>query len=113
MRALFRHGFMPATLVLLGAAWAQHDALGHWLRMDAMSAIFLGLIAWVCCAEMFFPMRKEWQYGVLRDGGPGVARVGRDLLYLFFIAQLTPLLTRLAEPRLKAIIDPRGLWPSQ
>jgi sterol desaturase/sphingolipid hydroxylase (fatty acid hydroxylase superfamily) len=109
---------MPVTLVAVLAAWANHDVIdrvlvAHAVRVDAMSAIFLTLLVGVWVAEQLSPARPEWNYRVLTEGVFGVARLGRDLVYLLFVTQFTALLLKWAAPRVSALVPSRGLWPTQ
>lgn len=119
--ALIRHGLMPALLVAVGLAWGTREALGRALRMDAASVIFLGLLLLVSLAEHFWPANPAWNYHLLRDPERGWSRLGRDLLYLFFVTQLSALLVNAVAARLQALVGGWGYgwgrpgllpWPS-
>jgi sterol desaturase/sphingolipid hydroxylase (fatty acid hydroxylase superfamily) len=108
---------MPAMLILSIGVWVRHGDLerslvAHHMGVDAMTAVFLSLIAVVCVAEQIYPANREWNYRVLSTGIVGVTKIMRDLAYLLIVTQLTTLLLRVAGNRLAPLIHSRDWWPA-
>src|SRR5260370_20845619 len=80
-------------------------------------ALLLSILC-VRFAEQAYPEKEEWNYQLLSDGAHGWNRLGRDVLYLFGIAQVSALLLKATAPYLKSTIAsfgldlPHALWPS-
>lgn len=120
MRALFRHGFVPAVLAGALASLVFREELevllrARGVRLDGASCVLLGLIALVWVAEQLFPARRDWNVGLLARG-PGL---GRDLLYLFVVTQFSALAIALSLNPLKDALKASGygldlphLWPT-
>ncbi len=125
--ALFRHLFVPAVLALSVASWIFHDAGAQLLaassvRIDFTSVLLLVSLAVIWTAEQVYPQNPEWNYHLLADGARGWrgwGNLGRDLLYLVVLTQVTALLIRLASSQLEPVMTTWGfgfgsggpLWP--
>src|SRR6185369_3032436 len=72
------------------------------------------VIAW---AERTYPANPDWNYRLLSGGGVrGWSAFGRDLLYLFVIAQVSAALIALTafwlKPHLTSWATGKAIWPS-
>jgi len=121
--AIFRHAFVPGILAILAVSWSYREQSTRVLRawsipIDFTSMALLVSILFVWFAEQAYPEKEEWNYQLLSDGAHGWNRLGRDVLYLFGIAQVSALLLKATAPLLKSTIAvlgldlARALWPS-
>ncbi|WP_158502021.1 sterol desaturase family protein [Vitiosangium sp. GDMCC 1.1324] len=124
---VFRHLFVPAVLALSAASWAFHEQGARFLKassipLDFTSAVLLLSIVLLWCAEQAYPANPDWNYRLLAEGERGWSgwqRLGRDLLYLFVITQVTTLLVFLTSIQVESGLKSRGfgfgishsLWP--
>lgn len=117
----FRLAFVPALLSLSAACWIERDGLepllsASSLRIDYTSALLLLSILAICLAERLYPANREWRYRLFSDGARGWARLGRDLVYLLFIAQVSALLIKRTASWLHSAGlggFPFALWPAR
>lgn len=122
LRAAFRWGFVPALLLASMASWFFHAAIDRLLiargsHLDAITAIFLLTLLTIWVAEQIFPARADWNYRLTSvEHASDWGRLGRDLLYLFVVTQLTALLIKFTAahvtPTLNAIGIGHALWPT-
>lgn len=125
---VFRHLFVPAVLALSAASWIFHEEGARRLRASSLrldftsSMLFLSMVL-LWCAEQAYPAQPDWNYRLLAPGERGWRgwrSLGRDLLYLFVITQVTSFLIFLTssqvEPGLKSLGFGFGLshalWPA-
>ncbi len=125
-QAVFRQLFVPVMLCLSVTSWVFHDEGAQRLaqagfRIEFSSAVLLASILLLWVAEGLFPQNPEWNYHLLADGKRGWtawANLGRDLIYLFGVAQLTTLLITFTSAKLQAgaqgvgLAMPAALWPT-
>ncbi len=125
---VFRHLFVPTLLGLSVASWAFHaegtrllKASSSWI--DFTTAVLLLSIVLLWCAEQLYPANPEWNYQLLAEGERGWSgweRLGRDIVYLLFITQVTAILIFLTSSRVESFLKSHGfgfgashaLWPS-
>ena len=125
---VFRHLFVPAVLALSAASWTFHAEGTRLLKasslgIDFTTAVLLLSIFLLWCAEQVYPAHLDWNYRLLAEGERGWSgweRLGRDLVYLLFITQLTALLVFLMSTQVESALQSHGfglgrsraLWPS-
>jgi sterol desaturase/sphingolipid hydroxylase (fatty acid hydroxylase superfamily) len=115
------------VLALSAASWLFHEEGTRFLKassswIDFTSSVLLLSIVLLWCAEQAHPANPEWNYRLLAPGERGWSgweRLGRDLLYLFVVTQVTALLIFLTSSQLESALKSRGfgfgishsLWP--
>ncbi len=120
---LFRHGFVPAMIGFSIASWVFRPEGERALallttRIDFATVVLLFAIFLVWLAEVSRPLNVDWNYHLFPDldrDWAGWGRLGRDLIYLFFISQLSALFINLLSTQLEPLIKGLGvppLWPS-
>lgn len=125
---VFRHLFVPAVLALSAASWVFHGEGERRLRaaafrIDFTSAVLFLSIVLLWCAEAAYPAHPDWNYQLMAPGERGWSgwrRLGRDLVYLFFVTQVTGLLIFLTSSWVQGSLKPWGFglgmpqsfWPS-
>ncbi len=120
MNTLFRHAFVPALLVGTLASIAWHDRgvawfAAHQVHLDFTTAVLFATIAVLSVAERLRPAHPEWNYQLLRADLTGAAswtQFGRDLLYLFFVTQVSALAIALVGARLEPAVAALHLAPA-
>ena len=122
---LFRWAFVPALLTASVVSWLFHAELDRWLTLkhaglDSTTVVLLISLLAVWIAEQLYPAHPEWNYNVLTEGARGAARLGRDLVYLFVLAQVTAVLIKLTSDALTPALRAHGfglgaasLWPTR
>jgi sterol desaturase/sphingolipid hydroxylase (fatty acid hydroxylase superfamily) len=123
-RAIFRHAFVPVVMLASAASWRYHEELERLLkaaavRIDSMSLVLLSSLVIVWLAEQAYPRRSEWNYHLLSEP-QGWSRLGRDLVYLFVVTQLTAVLIKLTESGVSPVVKRLGFglgvehaaWPT-
>jgi sterol desaturase/sphingolipid hydroxylase (fatty acid hydroxylase superfamily) len=117
-RWVFRHGFVPLLVAACVGSLVYRPELAAWLssrgvRTDATTAVVLALIVLVSLAEQVFPANPEWNYRLL-SRMEGWSQLGRDLAYLFLVAQVSARLATWGGAKVEAGLGGwslRGLWP--
>jgi len=112
MRRLLRHAFVPLYLAAGFGVLAYRDALGAWMRMDGATVGFFLLLLGLQVAEKLAPADDGWNYNLVTAPERGWTELGRDLLYLFVVTQVSALLVTLSTRQLAPWIPPGNLWPS-
>ena len=127
-QGLFRHLFVPTVLALSVASWMFHEEgarrlKGSSLPLDFTSAMLFLSIVFISCAEQVYPAHPDWNYRLLASGErgwDGWRRLGRHLLYLFVITQVTALVLFLTSTQVESTLKSWGfgfglthsLWPT-
>ncbi len=91
---------------------AYRQALGAWIRMDGATVGFFLLILALQVAEKLAPAEDGWNYNLVTSPDRGWAELGRDLLYLFVVTQVSALVVTLASRQLQPWLPTGHLWPS-
>jgi sterol desaturase/sphingolipid hydroxylase (fatty acid hydroxylase superfamily) len=119
--ALFRVVFVPFLLVLTWLGWVCRAELEQGVRgvvpMDFPSVMLLVSLLLLALAEQSYPRNRAWNYRLLETGWSGWGRLGRDVLYLFIVAQASAWGLRGAKWALTQAIETLGwqrlqsVWP--
>lgn len=125
---VFRHLFVPAVLALSAASWAFHEEGARFLEasslwLDFTTVVLLLSIVLLWCAEQVYPAHPDWNYRLMAPGDRGWTgweRLGRDILYLLVITQVTALLIFLTSTEVESTLKSWGfgfgishsLWPT-
>lgn len=125
---MFRHLFVPVLLALSAASWALHEQGARWLKasflpLDFTTAVLLVSIVLLWCAEQLYPAHADWNYRLMAPGDRGWTgweRLGRDVLYLLVITQVTAILIFLTSNDVESLLKMWGfgfglshaLWPT-
>lgn len=120
---MIRYGFVPVVLLAAVASIVSREEgqrllTAHAVRLDYASCVLLSLILFIFFVERVWPARAA-SNGHLFSREAGGLR--RDLVYLFFITQVSALLIRFASGWLEPALAAHGfgfgllhgLWPHQ
>lgn len=125
---VFRHLFVPTVLALSVVSWVFHAegtrflAAASGLRIDFTTcALFLSMVL-LWCAEQVYPAHPDWNYQLSAPGDRGWLgweRLGRDVLYLVIVTQVTGILVFLTSTWVESNLKSLGfgfglshsLWP--
>ena len=123
--ALFQQLFVPSLLAISLLSWLLHDQLDHRLKaarlpLDAMTVVLFGSLLGVWIAEQLYPAHPEWNYNLRVDSLRGLARFGRDMVYLLVMTQVTAVLIKLTSDQLVPALQRHGyglgaigtVWPT-
>ncbi|MFL5354074.1 sterol desaturase family protein [Archangium sp.] len=126
--AVFRHLFVPGLLALSAASWAFHEQGARFLKassiaLDFTTAVLLVSIVLLWCAEQLYPAHPDWNYRLMAPGDrgwTGFERLGRDVLYLLVITQVTAILIFLTSHQVESTLKSWGFgfghshspWPT-
>lgn len=112
MRTFLRHLLVPLYLLAGVGVLTYRTELGAWMKMDGATLGFFFLLLGLQVAEKLAPAVDGWNYNLVTSPDRGWAELGRDLLYLFVITQVTALLVTAASARLAPWIPAGNLWPT-
>jgi sterol desaturase/sphingolipid hydroxylase (fatty acid hydroxylase superfamily) len=121
-RAFVRYLFFPGLLAVSIVPWvdrhASHRLLVSTLPTSAAGSsmlFFALLLTWIF--EQLYPARREWNAQPLSGGGRGMRQLGRDLIYVFGVMQLSAFGIGCVDAYLKPAVDGVrmggiALWPA-
>jgi sterol desaturase/sphingolipid hydroxylase (fatty acid hydroxylase superfamily) len=124
--ALFQRVFVPSLLGISLLSWMFHGDLDRWLTaahlpLDAMTVVLFASLFGVWIAEQLYPAHPEWNYNLRADSLRGLARFGRDMVYLLVMTQVTAVLIKLTADQLVPALQRQGyglgamgtIWPRE
>jgi sterol desaturase/sphingolipid hydroxylase (fatty acid hydroxylase superfamily) len=110
-QAIFSHAFVPGLLALWALAWLLRARV----PFNFLTPVLLGSLLVIGVAERLYPANAAWNYRLLSGDAHGWRQLGRDLLYLFAIAQVSVLVVAQVSPLLARLLpahlSPLGSWP--
>jgi sterol desaturase/sphingolipid hydroxylase (fatty acid hydroxylase superfamily) len=114
---LVRVAFVPALLAFAISPWLRWAPSSGWQLVSTTSTaatapVLLTAMFVVWMVEQLYPANPTWNVRPVTDGLEGLSKLGRDLIYLFGVAQLSALVVGAIDPFLRAHVPSLGLWPT-